>query len=153
MNENMKKVLDAMERTVKLQEAYNMMEEAGNEEGKNAIRMAFEAFNEEMQKLDEEISGFGFIYRVVKTAKECGNELIDICEPIHFISEEELAEAFKAFGIEKFTMSSTWSSAIEVAYKFDKAGYKVSGITEINDRFEDFHGNRKMIPALMFELQ
>ncbi len=42
----------------------------------------------------------------------------------------EYAEVLKENGIKKFTFSSTWSEAVEEAWKFKSAGYRIEGVTK-----------------------
>ena len=61
---------------------------------------------------------------------------------------EGLVACMKKYGIEAFTFSSTWSSAVETAWLFQKAGCTLSGLIEINsqhkafmsDEYEKAHG-------------
>lgn len=62
--------------------------------------------------------------------------------------EEQIAEKGKAYGIEKFTFSSSWSSAVETAWLFTQNGCRLERIVEINgshkafmsDEYEKAHG-------------
>ena len=76
------------------------------------------------------------IWSAYETAKDCGNEYLD------------LVACMKEYGIEAFTFSSTWSSAVETAWLFQKAGCTLAGLIEINsqhkafmsDEYEKAHG-------------
>ena len=83
-----------------------------------------------------------------KTAKDCGNEYIDLNDTIRDEAVEGLVACMKENGIEHFTFSSTWSSAVETAWLFQKAGCRLEGLIEINsqhkafmsDEYEKAHG-------------
>ena len=51
---------------------------------------------------------------------------------------EGLVACMKKYGIEAFTFSSTWSSAVETAWLFQKAGCTLAGLIEINSQHKAF---------------
>ena len=77
-----------------------------------------------------------------------GNEHLDISEVVWDKDVESLINCLRENGIERFTFSSTWSSAVETAWLFQKAGCTLSGLIEINsqhkafmsDEYEKAHG-------------
>ena len=88
------------------------------------------------------------IWSAYETAKDCGNEYIDLNDTIRDDEVEGLVACMKKYGIEAFTFSSTWSSAVETAWLFQKAGCTLAGLIEINsqhkafmsDEYEKAHG-------------
>mgnify|MGYP000913404395 CR=1 FL=1 len=86
------------------------------------------------------------IWSAYETAKDCGNEYIDLNDTIRDDEVEGLVACMKKYGIEAF--SSTWSSAVETAWLFQKAGCTLAGLIEINsqhkafmsDEYEKAHG-------------
>ena len=88
------------------------------------------------------------IWSAYETAKDCGNEYLDLHGTIRDDTVEDLVACMKECGIEAFTFSSTWSSAVETAWLFQKAGCTLSGLIEINsqhkafmsDEYEKAHG-------------
>ena len=62
------------------------------------------------------------IWNAYETAKDCGNEYIDLNDTIRDDAVEGLVACMKKYGIEAFTFSSTWSSAVETAWLFQQAG-------------------------------
>ena len=88
------------------------------------------------------------IWNAYETAKDCGNEYIDLNDTIRDDAVEGLVACMKEYGIEAFTFSSTWSSAVETAWLFQKAGCTLAGLIEINshhkafrsDEYEKAHG-------------
>ena len=88
------------------------------------------------------------IWSAYETTKDCGNEYIDLNDTIRDDEVEGLMACMKKCGIEAFTFSSTWSSAVETAWLFQKAGCTLAGLIEINsqhkafmsDEYEKAHG-------------
>lgn len=99
-------------------------------------------------KLDGLSSTEQRIWSAYETAKDCGNEYIDLNDTINDDAVEGLVACMKKYGIEAFTFSSTWSSAVEIAWLFQKAGCTLAGLIEINsqhkafmsDEYEKAHG-------------
>ena len=88
------------------------------------------------------------IWSAYETAKDCGNEYLDLNDTIRDDEVEGLVACMKKYGIEAFTFSSTWSNAVETAWFFQKAGCTLAGLIEINsqhkalmsDEYEKAHG-------------
>lgn len=88
------------------------------------------------------------IWSAYETAKDCGNEYLDLNDTIRDDEVEDLVACMKEYGITAFTFSSTWSSAVETAWLFQKAGCTLAGLIEINsqhkafmsDEYEKAHG-------------
>ena len=88
------------------------------------------------------------IWSAYETAKDCGNEYLDLNDTIRDDTVEDLVACMKEYGITAFTFSSTWSSAVETAWLFQKAGCSLAGLIEINsqhkafmsDEYEKAHG-------------
>lgn len=84
-----------------------------------------------------------------RRSMESGNDLIDFSEVIWDDDVEPIAETFKHEDIEEFTISSTFSGLIATLAAFDKSGYKMAGITEVNATYTDWQTNqRAKIPAI-----
>ena len=124
--------------------AYNNKDEAGMDK----VRSEYQAFK---QTIDEKGSDYIQMFNLYKEAKDRGNAYIDINDVVR--NPEELIANFRKFGIEKFTFSSTWSSAVKVAWEFVKCGCKQEGIIEINGQFTEFMSNDyERVPAYVFTL-
>ena len=99
-------------------------------------------------KLDGLSSTEKRIWNAYETAKDCGNEYLDLNDTIRDDEVEGLVACMKEYGIAAFTFSSTWSSAVETAWLFQKAGCTLAGLIEINsqhkafmsDEYEKAHG-------------
>ena len=71
------------------------------------------------------------IWSAYETAKDCVNEYIDLADTIRDDEVESLVACMKECGIEAFTFSFTWSSAVETAWLFQKAGCTLAGLIEL----------------------
>ena len=88
------------------------------------------------------------IWSAYETAKDCGNEYIDLNDAIRDDEVAGLVACMKKYGIEASNFSSTWTSAVETAWLFQKAGCTLAGLIEINsqhkafmsDEYEKAHG-------------
>ena len=129
----------------KIQEAKKAYAAATNEAEQDAARALYKQVT---TKLDGLSSTEQRIWRAYETAKDCGNEYIDLNDTIRDEAVEGLVACMKEYGIEAFTFSSTWSSAVETAWLFQKAGCTLAGLLEINsqhkafmsDEYEKAHG-------------
>ena len=75
---------------------------------------------------------FAMMYDLYKSARERGNEHIDISECYEYRNEAALIADFRECGIDTFTFSSSWSSAVESAWAFIQNGCTLMGMVEIN---------------------
>lgn len=84
-----------------------------------------------------------------RKSEDTGNELIDFSEVIWDEDVEAIAETFKQNSITEFTISSTFSGLIATLAAFDKLGFKMAGITEVNANYTDWQTNeRARVPAI-----
>ena len=121
-----------------IQEAKKAYAAATNTAEQDAARAIYKQATE---KLDGLSSTEQRIWSAYETAKDCGNEYIDLNDTIRDDEVEGLVACMKKYGIEAFTFSSTWSSAVETAWLFTQNGCKLEGLVEINGRNTDFYGN------------
>lgn len=85
-------------------------------------------------------------------ARRNENNLIDFSECIWDQDIDQITENLAEFGIREFTISSTFSGLITTIAEFDKRGWKVAGITEVNASYTDFmSGEHKIIPAFRMQ--
>lgn len=106
------------------------------------------AIAEQVKSLsDYGINGTMFwAYRKSVTAE---NDLIDFNEVIWDDDVEAIAACMKDNGISEFTISSTFSGLIPTLAAFDKLGFKVAGITEVNAPYKDWQTDTyARIPAV-----
>lgn len=94
------------------------------------------------------------LYSAYMTAREIGNELIDFCEVIWETDIQPIVEECRELGIEKFTISSTFSRLLPTIAEFEKQGYKMAGLTQVKSRCTDWHtGKPAIIPAILMSLE
>lgn len=128
-----------------IQEAKRAYATATNTAEQDAARAIYK---QATAKLDALSSTEQRIWIAYETAKDCGNEYIDLNGTIRDDEVEGLVACMKKYGIEAFTFSSTWSSAVETAWLFQKTGCTLAGLIEINsqhkafmsDEYEKAHG-------------
>ena len=91
-------------------------------------------------------------------SQDAGNDLINFSEVIWDYDIDEILENCRRFGIESFTISSTFSSLIITIAEFEKRGCKLEGLIEINSRDEDWKASlegesiKERIPAFKISL-
>ena len=84
-----------------------------------------------------------------RRSQDNGNDRIDFSEVIWDEDVAPIAETFKQEGIDEFTISSTFSSLIATLAAFEKNGYRMDGLTEVNANYTDWNTNeRARIPAI-----
>ena len=93
--------------------AYNTAKETGNEAEIEKAKADMRSLNEE---IGEKGDAYAFVYRLYKEMKEAGNEHIDLHDTIH--DEAKMIETLRSLGVESFTFSSGWSSAVESDWIF-----------------------------------
>ena len=98
-----------------------------------AAREALVQF-EEMMSLKGQV--YRDIYRMYENSLERCNDRLDLCETYDYEDEVALIASFRENGVEEFTFSSRWSSAVESAWKFIQNGCTLVGMIEINGRFK-----------------
>lgn len=91
----------------------------------------------------------GTLFWAYRNSIDAENDKIDFGEVIWEREIEEIAEFLKANEIYEFTISSTFSSLITTLAEFEKHGFKMAGLTEVNARYTDFAtGKRARVPAI-----
>ena len=128
-----------------IQEAKSAYKAATDAAGQEAARALYEQVTAKLNTLSNTEQR---IWRAYEASKDCGNEYLDLNDTIRDDAVEDLVACMKEYGIEAFTFSSTWSSAVEIAWLFQKAGCTLIGLIEINsphkafmsDEYEKAHG-------------
>ena len=118
-----------------IQEAKKAYEAATDTEGQEVARAIYRKATESLDGLSKPEMK---IWNYYEAARDCGNEYIDINDIIYDSEVENLVACMKECGIEAFTFSSTWSSAVETAWLFQKAGCTLAGLIEINSQYKTF---------------
>jgi len=97
---------------------------------------------------------FARMYDFYKSARERGNEYIDISECYEYRNEAALIAGFRECGIDAFTFSSSWSSAVESAWAFIQNGCTLMGMVEINAKTKNWEGDAyEKRHAYLFKVQ
>lgn len=135
-------------RDMAIHNAYDAARDANDEAGKEKARADHKEFdNDLMQKGNS----YCRLYDLYKLARDAGNEYIDFSDVIWDKDVPTKIESLRELGIEKFTFSSTWSSAVETAWLFLQNGCTLEGLIQINSRFNKFMSEeRERIPAYLF---
>ena len=136
-------------REEEIRAAYNTAKETGNEAG-------IEKAKADMRSLNEEIGAKGdayaFVYRLYQEMKEAGNEHSDLHDTIR--DEAKMIETLRSLGVESFTFSSGWSSAVESAWIFQENGCRLQGLIELNSPHMNwFTGTREKVHGYLFSIQ
>lgn len=119
---------------------------------------AMEQARAEHHQLEESIelkgTTFATMYDLYKSARERGNEHIDISECCEYRNEAALIADFRECGIDTFTFSSSWSSAVESAWVFIQNGCSLMGMVEINAKTKNWEGDAyEKRHAYLFKVQ
>ena len=138
------------EREQELKAAFDAAKAAGNDTGMKEARDAYHEMEDEIARTED--NDFGFTYRLYKQMKECGNEYIDLSFLIH--DEVGVLQTLRKYGVEHFTFSSGWSSAVESAWIFQQNGCKLEGLVELYGLNRDWTtGEREKVHGYRFRLQ
>ena len=91
----------------------------------------------------------GTAFWAYRKSIDAGNDLIDFSEVIWDDDIDAIVQTFTDSGITEFTISSTFSGLIATLAAFDKHGFKMAGITEVNANYTDWlTGERAKVPAI-----
>ena len=77
-----------------------------------------------------------FYWAYIRT-QETTNEILDFNDVIWESDVEGIISNCKEFGLNEITISSKFSSLIDILAEFEKQGAKVKGLTEVTSRFID----------------
>lgn len=102
---------------------------------------------------DMKITDLGIVpalYWAYVKSKDADNDRIDFNDVIWDREIEPIAAYLKKNGITEFTVSSTFSSLITVLAAFEKQGFVITGLTEVNAPYTDYiTQKRAVIPAIL----
>jgi hypothetical protein len=108
---------------------------ADMEHDEAAVKEAREAYHKLLEEVRAKGKDYSFMMRLYSDMKKRHNDYIDMDGT--YDDEEKIIGIFRDFGVKAFTFTSTWSSALESAWNYQKAGTKVDGMIEVN-------GNQKI---------
>lgn len=141
---------EAYQQELKIRAAYDAAEAAGSEEGKEAARAAI---HELWGSIATKGQVYTRIYQDYKNSRDRGNKDIDLHDVIWDKDVPDMIACMRENGIERFTFSSGWSSAVETAWLFQENGCKLQALIQINgdeDIWND--GQYKKAPAYLFSI-
>lgn len=143
----MEKVIALYEKEAANEAAYDAAEAANDQAAMEAARDLHKAHRQEAEDNGRE---FCYMLRLYTDMKERGNELIDLND-VDDYHVAEVMEILQNFGIQSFTFSSTWSSAISAVWEISKHGYKLDGMVQINGKYPKILTHEfEKIPAFVF---
>ena len=122
---------------------------AKDEDGREKARAAY---HDLLKPLEELGDAAGRFWREYGTSRDNGNELLDISEVVWEKDAESLISCMRNIGIEQFTFSSTWSSAVETAWLFKQNGCELEGLVEISGSMNFFEGKREKKHGYLFRV-
>lgn len=132
-----------------IRDAYHMCKQRGDETGMEEARSLM---RKHMESIQEKGDAYGFVYRLYREMREAGNKHIDIHDVVH--DELKLLNTLRECGIESFTFSSGWSSAVESAWIFQQNGCRLQGLIELNGLNKDWTtGEREKVHGYLFSIQ
>ena len=128
----MKNTFEAIyQQVAELKARFQTAKEEKNTEAMDQIRAERKALDE---AIEAKGATFAWMYDFYEDARQRGNEHIDISECYEYRDEAALIASFRECGIDAFTFSSSWSSAVESAWKFTQNGCTLMGMVEINSK-------------------
>ena len=116
-------------------ETYDCAKQAGDEAGMDAAREEYKAFQAELAAKGKH---YCMIFREYCDSKQRGNDCIDFSDAIWETDVEPLLREMRTNGIDRFSLSSTWSGAVDTAWLFQQNGCTLEGLIRINGKFKRF---------------
>ena len=111
-----------------------------------------DAYQNLLQEVRAEGETFGEMMRLYSDMKIRGNSRLDLSGT--YREPEKIIQVFRAFGVEEFTFSSTWSSSIQVAWEFTHLGCKMKGLEQIAGSNRKWGSDEyEKVPALVFAIE
>ena len=140
-----KELAQAME----IRRQYDLASDNDDEAGKVAARTTIHELYESIQAMGNE---YFRVFQMALDSMEKGNDLIDLHDVIWDENVPATIENLRKCGIERFTFSSTWSSAIKTAWLFIQNGCINEGMTELHTGNYPYGGAEEMAPAFIFSI-
>ena len=93
------------------------------------------------------------VWEAYAGAKDRGNEYLDFDGVIQAELVEDLVKCLRDCGIKAFTFSSAWSSTVETAWLFQKAGCNLTGLVELNSSIKSCMSDEfEKVPGYLFSV-
>lgn len=122
---------------------------ATDEEGKAAARASYQ---ELMQGIEDRGGVACRLWREYEISRENENSILDIQDVVWDKDVESLIDGMREFGIDRFTFSSGWSSAVETAWLFKQNGCELEGLVEVNGNMNFFEGKHETRHGYLFRV-
>lgn len=110
---------------------------------------------EKAKTSDKKLSELGInntIYWAYIHTQEAENDLLNFAECIWDKDIAEIVKFCYENKIDRFTISSTFSSLTETLWGLRKLGCEICGMREVKATYRDFNGERAIIPAIVIKL-
>lgn len=137
---------ETYEKVVALRARY---ESASTESEKDEIRTEYNTVIEAAESIGKLAP---YLLNAYFTSKDNGNVVLDINESFSEENVKAIVDCIRENGIEKFTFSSRWSGAVDVAWLFQKNGCALCGLVEINGNNDPFKGQHEKLHAYLFKV-
>jgi len=136
---------ETYEQVAELKKAFDTADDAGKE----SLRASYRTLQDSIIELGDTAIR---IWREYDKARENGNELLDINDVVWDKDVETLITTMRKYGIEKFTFSSGWSSAVDTAWLFQQNGCKLEGLVEISGNMDYLKGEHEKLHGYLFSV-
>lgn len=145
-------MMNIFEKTyAQVQEANRVYETATTEADKERARAIYHEATDAIEALGSIACR---IWREYEISRDSGNTYLDINDVVWDKDVEGLISCMRDTGIDHFTFSSGWSSAVETAWLFQKNGCRLEDLIEINSHHKDiFTGEQEKAHAYLFSIQ
>ena len=135
-------------RNEELERTFAAAEKAGDAAAMDACQ---DAYQDLLQEVRAEGEAFGDMMRLYSDMKKHGNSHLDLSGT--YQEPEKILKTFREFGVTEFTFSSSWSSAIQVAWAFTQMGCTLKGLIEIYGSGRKIMSKEyEKVPAFLFSL-
>lgn len=142
-------VMDAMAMQ-QIKARYDEAKGNNNTEGMEAARKSYQQLSE---RIENRGKSYARVYRLYEDAVERDNEYIDLYNVIWEKDVAALIQSLRENVVEHFAFSSTWSSAVEIAWLFTQNGCTLEGLVEINGPHTNaFTGEREKVHGYLFAI-
>lgn len=124
---------------------------AKTEEEKGDARLVYQTISGQIKETDKITQRAFSDY---ESSRACGNPLLDIREVLWNKDVPAYVESLRSHGVQMFTVSSTYSSAVELYWELEKAGCHMVGMREVFLPFTKgpFGDELEKAPAVLFSL-
>jgi hypothetical protein len=123
-----------------VQKAKKAYDAATDVAGQDAARVLYHEATDPIEAMGDTACR---IWREYEVSRDSDNDHLDISEVVWDKDVEALISCMRDSGIDHFTFSSGWSSAVETAWLFQQNGCTLEGLIEINSRHKDLFTNER----------